>query len=156
MINTSLHYTTQCYPSSKYHTTLFKVPHHHLQSTTSPSSKYNTTLFKVPHHPLKSTIPPSSKYHTTLFKVPYHPLQSTTSPSSKYHITLFKVPHHPHQSTIPNFQNFLSFSFTIRFCTNNQKPIKQINRQTMRTFILRSTNFCVTCRESKENQASEN
>ena len=41
---------------------------------------YHTTLFKVPHHPLQSTTPPSSKYHTTLFKVPYHPLQSTIPP----------------------------------------------------------------------------
>ena len=37
-----------------------------------------TTLFKVPHNPLQSTTPPSSKYHTTLFKVPHHLLQSTT------------------------------------------------------------------------------
>ena len=29
--------------------TLFKVPHHPLQNTTPPSSKYHTTLFKVPH-----------------------------------------------------------------------------------------------------------
>ena len=54
--------------------------------TIPPSSKYHTTLFKVPYHPLQSTIPPFSKYHTTLFKVPYHPLQSTIPPSSKYHI----------------------------------------------------------------------
>ena len=67
---------------------------------TPPSSKYHTTLFKVPHHPLQSTTSPSSKYHITIFKVPHHPLQSTTSPSSKYHITLFNVPHHPLQSTI--------------------------------------------------------
>ena len=37
-----------------------------------PSSKYHTTLFKVPHNPLQNIIPPSSKYHTTLFKVPHH------------------------------------------------------------------------------------
>ena len=55
------------------------------QSTTPPSSKYHTTLFKVPHHPLQSTTQPSSKYHTTIFKVPRNPLQSTTPPSSKYH-----------------------------------------------------------------------
>ena len=47
--------------------------------TTSPSSKYHTTLFKVPHNPLQSTTPPSSKYHTPLFKVPHNPLQSTVS-----------------------------------------------------------------------------
>ena len=29
----------------------YKVSHHPLQSTTPPSSKYHTTLFKVPHHP---------------------------------------------------------------------------------------------------------
>ena len=51
----------------------------------------STTLFKVPHHPLQSTTPPSSNRHTTLFKVAQHPHQSTTPPSSKYHITLFKV-----------------------------------------------------------------
>ena len=62
-------------------------------TNTSPSSKYHTTLFKVPYHPLQSTTPPSSKYHITLFKVPHHPLQSTTPPSSKYHTTLFKVQH---------------------------------------------------------------
>ena len=50
-------------PSSKYHTTLFKVPHRHLQSTL---------------HPLQSTTTPSSKYYITLFKVPHNPLQSTT------------------------------------------------------------------------------
>ena len=63
-------------------------------------SNYHTTLFKVPHHPLQSTTPPSrsSKYHTTLFKVPQHPLQRATPPSSKYHTTIFKVPHHPIQS----------------------------------------------------------
>ena len=49
-----------------------------------------TTLFKVSHHPLQSTTQPFSKYHTTLFKVPHNPLQSTTQPSSKYHTTLFK------------------------------------------------------------------
>ena len=87
-----------------YDITLFKVPHHTLQSTTSPSSKYHTTLFKVPHHPLQSTTSTSSKYHTTLFKVPHNPLQSTThplqsttpplqsttQPSSKYHTTSSK------------------------------------------------------------------
>ena len=67
------------------------IPHQHLQSTISPSSKYHTTLFRVPHHPLQSTTPPSSEYHTTLFKIPHHLLQSTTSPSLKYHTTLFKV-----------------------------------------------------------------
>ena len=82
---------------TKYHITLFKVPHHPLQSTTSPSSKYHITLFKVPHHPIQSTTQFSSKYHTILFKVPHHPLQRTTPPSSKYHTTLFKVPHHPLQ-----------------------------------------------------------
>ena len=55
----------------------------HLQST-QPSSKYHTTLFKVPHNPLQSTTPPSSKYHTTLLKIPQHPLRSRTQPSSKY------------------------------------------------------------------------
>ena len=30
----------------------------------TPSSKYHTALFKVLHHPLQSTTPPSSKYHT--------------------------------------------------------------------------------------------
>ena len=35
-----------------------------LQSTLQPSSKYQTTLFKVPYNPLQSTIQPSSKYHT--------------------------------------------------------------------------------------------
>ena len=89
--------TTQ--PSSKYHTILFKVPQHTLQSTTPPSSSYHITLFKVPHNPLQSTTPPSSKYHTILFKVTQHPLQATTAHSSKYHTTLFKVPHHHLQST---------------------------------------------------------
>ena len=42
---------------------------------------YHMTLFKVPHHPLQSTTPPSLKYNTTLFKVPHRPLQSSTSPS---------------------------------------------------------------------------
>ena len=64
---------------------------HPLQSTTRPSSKYHTTLFKVPHHPIQSTTPPSSKYYTTLFKVLYHPLQSTTPPSSKYHTNTHNV-----------------------------------------------------------------
>ena len=41
------------------------------KATTPPSSKYHTTLFKVPNHPLQSTTPPSSKYQTTLFKVPH-------------------------------------------------------------------------------------
>ena len=72
-------------PSSMYHITLFKVPQHPLQCTTSPSSKYHTTIFKVPHHLLQSTTPPSSKYHITLFKVPHHPLRCTQPPSSKYH-----------------------------------------------------------------------
>ena len=69
--------------SSKYHSNLFKVPHHPLQITTL--------------HPLQSITPPSSKYLTTLFKLPHHPLQSTTSPlqsntppSSKYHTTSSK------------------------------------------------------------------
>ena len=39
-------------PSSKYHTTLFKVPHQHLQSTTPPSPKNHTTIYKVPHQHL--------------------------------------------------------------------------------------------------------
>ena len=43
--------------------------HHPLQSTTPPSSKFHTTLFKVPHHPLQNTTSPSSKYHITLFNV---------------------------------------------------------------------------------------
>ena len=77
-------------PSSKYHTTRFKVPHRALQSTTPPSSKYYITLFKVPHHTLQSS---------TLFKVPHHSLQSTTPHSSKYHTTRFKVPHRTLQST---------------------------------------------------------
>ena len=34
------------------HTVWVKVPHNLLQSNTSPSSKYHTTLFKVSHHPL--------------------------------------------------------------------------------------------------------
>ena len=55
----------------------------HNQSTIQPSSKYHTTLFKVTYNPLQSNIQPSSKYHTTLFKVTYNPLQSTTPPSSK-------------------------------------------------------------------------
>ena len=87
-----------------WHTTLFKVPYHHLKSTTQPSSKYYTTLFKVVHEPSSkyhTTIlkVPHSKYHTTIFKVPYQHLQSTTQPSSKYHITLFKVVHNPLHST---------------------------------------------------------
>ena len=45
-------------------TTLFKIPFHPLQSTTTPSSKYCTTLFKVPQNPLQSTTPLSSKEHT--------------------------------------------------------------------------------------------
>ena len=32
----------------------------HLQSTTSHYLRYHTTLFKVPHHPLQSTTPPST------------------------------------------------------------------------------------------------
>ena len=93
----------------KYHTALFKVTQHPLQSNTTPSSKYHTTLFRVTYHPLQSTTPPfkvphchPSKNHTTLFKVTYHPLQSTTSttpPSSKYHTAIFKAPHHPLQCT---------------------------------------------------------
>ena len=58
----------------------------------------NTSLFKVPHYPLQSTTSPSSKYHTTLFKVSHYRLQSTTLPSSKYHTTLFKVSHQPLQT----------------------------------------------------------
>ena len=42
-----------------------------LQSSTPPSSKYQTTLFKVPHHPLQSTYLHPSKYHTSLFKELY-------------------------------------------------------------------------------------
>ena len=93
--------------------TLFKIPHHPPQSTTSPSSKYHTTLFKVPHHlfkvphhPLQRTTPHSSNHHTTLFKVPHHPLQSITPPSSKYHAILFKLPHHIHQTTTPPSSNY--------------------------------------------------
>ena len=71
----NLQYYLQVY-YTKYYITLFKVPHHPLQSTTPPSSMYHTTIFKVPHHPLQSTTSPSSKYHTTIFKVSYHPLQS--------------------------------------------------------------------------------
>ena len=33
-----------------------KVPYHPLQSTIPPSSKYYTTLFKVPHQPLQYTV----------------------------------------------------------------------------------------------------
>ena len=80
-------------PSSKYHTILFKVPPHPLQSTKPPSlCCYTIQLAKsirpvyficgmlspssnIPHHFLKV---PLSKYHTTLFKVPHNPLQSTT------------------------------------------------------------------------------
>ena len=74
------------------HTTLFKVPYIRLQSTIHPSSKYHTSLFKVPptlfklecRHSilegLERTIQPSSKYYTSLFKVPYNPLQSTIHP----------------------------------------------------------------------------
>ena len=50
--------------------TLFKVWYHPLRSITPPSSKYHTTLFKVPHllfkvphHHPQSTTPHSSKYH---------------------------------------------------------------------------------------------
>ena len=39
---------------------------------TSPSSKFHTTLFKVPYHPLQSTVPPSSKYHTSYICVFFH------------------------------------------------------------------------------------
>ena len=69
--------------------TLFNVPHHPLQSTTTP---LQSTL-------LPSTTPPSLKYRNTIFQVPHplqsttHPLQSSTTPSSKYHATLSKVPH---------------------------------------------------------------
>ena len=42
-------------PSLKYHTTIFKVPHHHLQNTTPPSLKYHTSLFKVPHMHCQNT-----------------------------------------------------------------------------------------------------
>ena len=69
--------------------TLFRVPHHPSQSTTSHSYKYHITLFKISHHTFKSTTPPSS--NTTLFKLPHRPLQGTTPPSSKYHTTPFKV-----------------------------------------------------------------
>ena len=44
-----------------YHTTLFKVTHHPLQST--------TPLVKVPRHPLQRSSPRSLNNHTTLFKV---------------------------------------------------------------------------------------
>ena len=37
----------------------------HIQSIIQPSSKYHTTLFKVPHYPLPSTTPPSSKFRYT-------------------------------------------------------------------------------------------
>ena len=59
-------------PFSMYHITIFKIPHHPLQST-------------IPHSPLQNITPPYSKYHTTIFKVPHHALRSTTSPLQKYH-----------------------------------------------------------------------
>ena len=40
-----------------------------LQSTIPPSSKNHTTFFKVPHEPLHSTTQPTSKYHNTLLKI---------------------------------------------------------------------------------------
>ena len=40
----------------------------------SPFSKYHTTLFEVPHHPIQSTALPSSKYHITIVYVPFNPL----------------------------------------------------------------------------------
>ena len=65
-------------PSSKYHTSPYKVPYH---------------LFKVPHHPIQITLLHSTEYHSTLFKVPHRSL------SSMYHPTLFNIPHNPLQCT---------------------------------------------------------
>ena len=85
-------------------------------STTPPSSKYHTTIFKIPYNPLQSTTPPSSKYHTNLFKVPHNPLQSTTPPSSKYHTTLFNVPNNPLQIPIKTiYENAECTAFYICF-----------------------------------------
>ena len=53
-----------------------KKPHHPLRSTTPPSSRYHTTLFKVPHHPLRGTTHPLQST-TSLFEVTHHPIQST-------------------------------------------------------------------------------
>ena len=59
-----------------------KAQPHYLQSETGELknniSRYHTTLFKVSHYPLQSTTPPSSKDHTTLFKVPPYHLQMAT------------------------------------------------------------------------------
>ena len=68
----------------KYHTTIFKVPHRPLQSTTPPSSKYHTILFNVPH------------VYTTIFKVPNHQIKIPRHPlkSITFHVhTVFKVSH---------------------------------------------------------------
>ena len=59
---------------------------HHCNTVWQLSSKYLTTLFKVPNYPLQSITPPSTSYHTTIFTV----LHSTTLPSSKYHTILFR------------------------------------------------------------------
>ena len=76
---------------------------------TSLSSKFHTTLFKVPYHPLQSTVPPSSKYRTTLFKVPHNLLQSTILPFSKYHTTFFKVPYHWQRRLASTLQTWVYF-----------------------------------------------
>ena len=118
-----------------------KIPHHPLQSITPPSSKYHTTLFKVVLSILQNV--PSmhirfqfvsaefmpqittnfenaeawanlatvtfflqnSNYNAIFWNVTLsryrqtdlsrNNIERTTPPSSNYHTTLFKVPHHP-------------------------------------------------------------
>ena len=104
--------------SSKYHTTIFKVPYHHLKSTTPRSSKNHTTLLKVPHHFLQST--------THTLQSTTHPLQSTTpsssknnTTSSKYHTILLKVPHcgipTPTECTAKHVKKMQLIRYDIRF-----------------------------------------
>ena len=110
--------------SSKYHITLFKVPHHPLQSTTSPSSKYHNHHLQITWFIfIKYTWALKSDILSDRFRVPVLsgftpgrnsnsviPVQSTTPPSLKYHTTLFKVPQYPLQiTTIPssNYHNTL-------------------------------------------------
>ena len=72
-------------PSSKQHTTLFKVACNPLQNKCNSYSKVTCHIqycrcakcfMTAPINPLQSSIQPSSKQHTTLFKVACNPLQS--------------------------------------------------------------------------------
>ena len=135
--------------SSKYHTTIFKVPYNHLQISIQHSSKYHTTLFKVTYNTLQGAIRPSSKYHTTLFKVSYNPLQSIMQPSSKYHTTLYCLCYFYsfglHHWTWPSlfiidfstttFRNWRCFVISIASCTNTFRRRRRILTQRRRRSI---------------------